>query len=141
MPRSPLVVLGLLALSACTFQQPPPCAGETVDELLRQRLAENAAAVFEAKIDKRDPLSVVRLMGIGVGMYRGDKFVVPREVARQIEWQLSDQRTASLNSDLGIRACSAEVAYGMAPEVLGGFRIRYTVSRTDGGHASVELMD
>ena len=72
---------------------------------------------------------------------RGHALVVPREVARQIEWQLSDQRTASLNSDLGIRACSAEVAYGMAPEVLGEFRIRYTVSRTDGGHASVELMD
>ena len=141
MRRILAVALGLLVLSSCTFRDPPACGDDQVDELVRQLLRENAGAIFDAKVDRGDPLALVRLMGLGVGMYPTGSFVVSEEAGRAIEWSLSNQRTSGINKDAGIRTCSADVSYGKQSEVVGSFVLGYTVSLTDAGDVYVQFLD
>jgi hypothetical protein len=128
-------------LPSCTFGEPPGCSDEQVDALVRQRLAEDPAAAFDARIDRRDPLSRARLAALGVGMHPSGRFAISEERAGSLVWTLSNHRSTGINREVGIRSCSADVSYGTSSETVGRFPLHYTVGNTDDGRLYVQLID
>lgn len=141
MRRIGVVAVGMVLLASCSMFEPPTCRDDGVDAKVRQLLARQAAEILDAKVDLGDPLSLVRLMGLGIGMPSAGRFEVSPQAARAIHWRLANHRTSGINRELGIRACAVDVAYGKETEVIGSFVLGYTVRRTDDGKVYVQLLD
>lgn len=137
--RLPVVALLCLTVASCGVA-PPACGDKEVLAVVTKLLRQNAGAVLQKYVPQNDPMLMISLMGLGVGML-GGAYYVPEDAAKKLEWGLQSARTTSLDDKIGARTCALDVSYGVDGKVTGSFSLGYRINRTDDGGLYVSFLD
>lgn len=131
--------IAAVTLAGCSQSEPPACNNPEVLQLVEQLIDENAGAVFDQYVPRNDPMLLLKLMGLGIGMTDSRNFYIPKEQAELIKWEFSNSRTTDLNDAIDTRSCAISASFGSPNESTGSFTLLYTVGFNDDGEVIVSL--
>ena len=133
------VAAATATLAGCGSYEPPACNNSEVLTLVEQLIEENAGAVFDHYVPSNDPMLLLKLMGLGIGMTDFGNFYIPKQQAEKINWGFSNTRTTALDDATRTRSCAVSVSFGNEKESAGSFTLPYTVGFNDDGEVLVSL--